>query len=201
MFPLGSVLFPYALLPLHVFEARYRALTEACLAGDGEFGVVLIERGSEVGGGDTRFTVGTVAKIAEAGRLPDGRYVVAAVGTSRLRVRHWLPEEPYPRAQVDVLDEEQLDDGAGERLRLEVERLLRRVLALRTELGDVAAPAAVTLDEDPLRASFEAAAMAPLGSLDAQRVLELDSPSARLEALERLLSEEAEFLELRLAGS
>ncbi len=100
-----------------------------------------------------------------------------------------------------MLDEEQLDDGAGERLRPEVERLLRRVLALRTELGDVAAPAAVTLDEDPLRASFEAAAMAPLGSLDAQRVLELDSPSARLEALERLLSEEAEFLELRLAGS
>ena len=57
MFPLGTVLFPYAVLPLHVFEPRYRALTEHCLAGDGCFGVVLIERGSEVGGGDTRFAV------------------------------------------------------------------------------------------------------------------------------------------------
>ena len=62
MFPLGNVLFPHAQLPLHVFEPRYRALAETCLAGDGEFGVVLIERGSEVGGGDTRFSIGTVAR-------------------------------------------------------------------------------------------------------------------------------------------
>src|ERR1700716_2301802 len=74
MFPLGNVLFPHAQLSLHVFEPRYRALAEACLAGDGEFGVVLIERGSEVGGGDTRFSIGTVARIVAAGRLPDGRY-------------------------------------------------------------------------------------------------------------------------------
>jgi uncharacterized protein len=199
MFPLGTVLFPYALLPLHVFEARYRALMDACLAGDGEFGVVLIERGSEVGGGDTRFTVGTVAKILEAGRLPDGRYVLAAVGTRRLRVRRWLPEEPYPRAEIELFDDSVVTDA--ETRRAEVERLLRRVLVLRAALGEAAAGSDVTLDEDAGRASFEAAAVAPLGPLDAQRVLELDSPMARFEALEGLLSEEARFLELRLAGS
>lgn len=203
MFPLGNVLFPYALLPLHVFEARYRALTEACLAGDGEFGVVLIERGSEVGGGDTRFTVGTVAKILEAGRLPDGRYVLAAVGTKRLRVKRWLAEEPYPRADVEFLDDQASDDAATdtETRRIEVARLLRRVLALRAELGDSGPSVDVELDDDIVRASFEAAAVAPLGPLDAQRLLELESPSARLDALEGLLSEEARFLELRLAGS
>jgi Lon protease-like protein len=204
MFPLGSVLFPYALLPLHVFEDRYRALTEACLAGNGEFGVVLIERGSEVGGGDTRFTFGTVAKILEAGRLPDGRYIVAAVGTRRLRVRRWLSEEPYPRAEVDLLDDTAADEPDPHETRArraEVERLLRRVLGLRAELGEAASGADVTLDEEDARASFEAAAVAPLGPLDAQRVLELDSPSARFEALEGLLTEEARFLELRLAGS
>ena len=84
MFPLGTVLFPYGVLPLHVFEPRYRLLTEHCLAGDGCFGVVLIERGSEVGGGDTRFDVGTVARIVRAGQLPDGRYVLATVGIQRL---------------------------------------------------------------------------------------------------------------------
>lgn len=203
MFPLGNVLFPHALLPLHVFEARYRALTEACLAGDGEFGVVLIERGSEVGGGDTRFTVGTVAKILEAGRLPDGRYVLAAVGTKRLRVKRWLAEEPYPRADVEFLDDQASDDAAtdSETRRIGVARLLRRVLALRTELGDAGPSVDVELDDDVVRASFEAAAVAPLGPLDAQRLLELESPSARLDALEGLLSEEARFLELRLAGS
>ena len=68
MFPLGSVLFPHAVLPLHVFEPRYLALVERCLAGDQEFGVVLIERGSEVGGGDVRFSVGTVTRIVQIGR-------------------------------------------------------------------------------------------------------------------------------------
>ena len=56
MFPLGTVLFPTLILPLHVFEPRYRALVENCLAApQPEFGVVLIERGSEVGGDDVRF--------------------------------------------------------------------------------------------------------------------------------------------------
>jgi uncharacterized protein len=199
MFPLGTVLFPYALLPLHVFEARYRALTEACLAGDGEFGVVLIERGSEVGGGDTRFSVGTVARILEAGRLPDGRYVLATVGTRRLRVRRWLPEEPYPRAEVELLDDPLAARGATTD-HDDVARLLTRVFAMRTELGDPGAPVDVALDADPVRASFEGASLAPLGPLDAQRLLELDDPGARLEALAALLREEAETLELRLAG-
>ncbi len=200
MFPLGTVLFPHALIPLHVFEPRYRALTEDCLAGDGEFGVVLIERGSEVGGGDTRVEVGTLARILEAGRLPDGRYVLATTGVRRFRVQRWLPEEPYPRAEIDLLEDDVLSSGTGEQRR-DVERILLRVLALRTELGEPGPPVNLRLPDDPVRASYEAAALAPLGPLDAQRLLELDSPSARLEALTALLEEEAGFLELRLAGS
>ena len=199
MFPLGTVLFPYAVLPLHVFEPRYRAMTEECLAGDGEFGVVLIERGSEVGGGDTRFDVGTVARIVEAGRLPDGRYVLATVGTRRLKVRKWLSDDPYPRAEIEVLADEDVGDGSV--ARPAVEQRLRRVLALRAELGEDGILADVQLDEDATRASFEAAALAGLNPLDAQRLLELDSPAGRLDALGDLLEEEARFLELRLSGS
>lgn len=66
MFPLGTVLLPGAYLPLHVFEPRYRRLVQACLEGSPEFGVVLIERGSEVGGGERRFDVGCVARILSA---------------------------------------------------------------------------------------------------------------------------------------
>jgi len=200
MFPLGSVLFPHAPLPLHVFEPRYRALTEACLAGDGEFGVVLIERGSEVGGGDTRFPIGTLARILEAGRFPDGRYALIATGLRRFRVGRWLSEEPYPRAEIELLDDTPPGPDAGGQ-RDDVERQLVRVLALRAELGGPAPPAGLRLDADPVRASFEAAARAPLGPLDAQRLLEVDEASARLAALTELLAEEARFLELRLAGS
>src|SRR3954449_13007516 len=97
MFPLGTVLFPHAALPLHIFEDRYRALAETCLRADGRFGVVLIERGYEVGGGDTRFGVGTVARIVDAARTPDGRYLLATVGTERVRIKKWVRDRPPPR--------------------------------------------------------------------------------------------------------
>ncbi|HMF03593.1 MAG TPA: LON peptidase substrate-binding domain-containing protein [Acidimicrobiia bacterium] len=200
MFPLGTVLFPHAQLPLHVFEPRYRALAEACLSGDGEFGVVLIERGSEVGGGDTRFTVGTVARIVAAGRLPDGRYLLATEGTRRLRVREWLPDDPFPRADVELLDEPGPPADARS-ARDEVERLLKRVLAMSAELGDAPQSIDVTLDDDPAQAAFEAAAAAPIGPLDAQRLLELDAPGERLAQLETLLVECESTLELRLSGA
>jgi len=198
MFPLGSVLFLHALLPLHVFEPRYRALTEHCIAGDGEFGIVLIERGSEVGGGDTRFDVGTVARIVRAGKLDDGRYVLVTAGTQRLRVREWLPEEPYPRAEVELLDDHAHGDSAGRAS--SVGRALKRVLALRAELGDPAAGVDVDLDDDPVRASFEAAALSPVGPLDAQRLLELDDAGERLARLDALLAEETAVLEFRLSA-
>jgi Lon protease-like protein len=207
MFPLGAVLFPSAVLPLHVFEPRYRALVEVCLAGAPEFGVVLIERGSEVGGGDVRFDVGTVARIVEAAQLPDGRYVLATVGTQRIRVDAWLTDDPYPRAEVTRIEEPAVaDDVALELRRDDVERLLVRVLALRAELGEPGAGIAalrisgfdVRLDPDPLFASFGAAALASIGPLDGQRLLELDDPGARLDAVHSLLADEADVLELRL---
>ncbi|WP_371820785.1 LON peptidase substrate-binding domain-containing protein [Tsukamurella sp. PLM1] len=102
MFPLGAVLLPGEELPLRIFEPRYRAMIEHCLAADGRFGVVLIERGSEVGGGDVRTDVGTVAVIDRYVRKPDGGYTLTCLGTDRLRVVQWLPDDPYPRADVEI---------------------------------------------------------------------------------------------------
>ena len=198
MFPLGTVLFPHGLLPLHVFEPRYRTMIEHCLAGDATFGVVLIERGSEVGGDDLRFDVGTAARILQAARLDDGRYVLVTVGEHRVRVRRWLPDEPYPRAEVEPLAD-QADDGAAARL-TELARVLQRSMALRTELGDPVAAADITLPDDPIRASFEACAHAGLSPLDAQRLLELDDASQRLADLEAQLQEDVTVLEFRLRG-
>jgi Lon protease-like protein len=200
MFPLEHVLFPSAPLPLHIFEPRYRELTETCLRGDGRFGVVLISRGSHVGGGDSRYSVGTVARIVEAARTPDGRYLLATVGVERLRVRHWLPDDPYPRAEIDVVAEPKHVAPRATEQRAAVELGLKRVLGLWAELGQPAPGVdAVQLDADPVRASFEAAAMAPIGPLDAQRLIELDDPCDRFEQLEALLNDEVELLQMRLA--
>jgi hypothetical protein len=203
MFPLGTVLFPYGVLPLHVFEPRYRLMTEHCLAGDGSFGVVLIERGSEVGGGDTRFDVGTVARIVRAGQLPDGRYVLATVGVQRLRVLQWLPDAPYPLAEVELLEDPDVGAGATDLdARCDaLARLLRRVLALRAELGEPVPAAEIELTgDDVTRAGYEAAALAPLSPLDAQTLLALDDPAARLAQVEELLDDAARLLEFRLSG-
>ena len=87
-------------LPLHVFEPRYRVMMRHCLDGDREFGVVLIERGSEVGGGDVRFDVGTLARIVQATELPDGRLRGRVRRRARgLRVERWLPDDPFPLAR------------------------------------------------------------------------------------------------------
>ena len=199
MFPLQSVLFPSAVLPLHVFEPRYRELTRRALDGDREFGVTLIERGSEVGGGDARYAIGTRAHIVEAAELPDGRWALVAVGLRRILVTRWLPDAPFPQADVDELSEPPPGPDAAALLTT-TERLLRRTLGLRAELGEPAAPATVELAGDVTTAAFQIAALAPIGPADAQSVLEASSTDARLRLLARLLEEEAEVLEARAAG-
>ena len=200
MFPLGTVLLPFAHLPLHIFEPRYRALVKDVLAGDGEFGVVLIERGQEVGGGDVRFGVGTVARIVQTAELPDGRWLLDAVGTERFRVTEWLPEDPYPQAMVEAIDDP-TDGGDAEAAegRNAVERLLRQVLALQVELGMPAPSAVRTLDENPAVAAFEAALLSPIGPMDAQKVLEAEGTLTRLALLEALLADAKGLLERRMA--
>jgi Lon protease-like protein len=198
MFPLGVVLFPGGVLPLHVFEPRYRALVEHCLAGEREFGVVLIERGSEVGGGDVRSGVGVVARIVETADLPGGRYAVVAVGTRRIRVERWLPDDPYPQAEVHDWPDDDPDVGAE--AVLAVVNRLRRVLALKAEAGDAVADATTEVAADTLLASYHAATLAPLGPADQYRLLAAAGPTERAALLDDLLGEEEEVLRLRLAG-
>ena len=198
MFPLGSVLFPGMPLPLHVFEPRYQALVRDCLANRQEFGVVLIERGFEVGGGDVRFSVGTVAHIAVAEQVGDGRWVVEAIGTHRIRVVSWLPDDPYPLALVEDLPDAPGAADAGQFGA--AERAVRRALALKEEMVEPWFPARTQLSEDALVAAWQLAAIAPLGALDQQRLLEVDDPVSRLALLQRLAEEEAEMLAYRLSG-
>jgi hypothetical protein len=198
MFPLGTVLFPYATLPLHVFEPRYRVMTRRCLDGDGELGVVLIERGSEVGGGDTRVATGTTARIVRASELPDGRYALVTVGLRRLRVTRWLPDDPHPLAEVAEIDEPPAAAGDGD-ARDGVAAALSEVLALWRRLDPSVPAEPPEVSADPVRASFELAASAPIGPFDAQRVLEAPDASARLALLDELLAARAQELRARLS--
>jgi Lon protease-like protein len=200
MFPLGTVLFPLAVLPLHVFEPRYRMMIQACVRGDQEFGVVLIERGSEVGGGDARFNAGTVARIVQVSELEGGRYALTTVGTRLIRVEQWLPDDPYPQAMVVDVEEARLEGDTLTEARAARERVdgaLHRLFEIWATIDPRAADIDVTLSDDPMRAAFEACALSPFGPLDAQRLLEAGGTPARLALLESMLAEEIAVLEAR----
>ncbi len=94
-------------LPLRIFEPRYSALVQTCLAADDPvFGVVLIAAGREVGGGDVRSDVGALAHIIESTDMGAGRYRLNCVMRERFRVLEWQPDNPYPQAAVEMWPDE-----------------------------------------------------------------------------------------------
>jgi len=216
MFPLSTVLLPGELLPLHVFEPRYRAMVADRLATKQmRFGVVLIARGSEVGGGDTRTDVGTLAHIEALSATDDGRYGLLARGARRLVVRRWMADDPYPRASIALIEDPPVDDGAA---RSAADRALRHVEALVSELGRAPAPDPAGRNEgegvgpkspeqdeteemeESEAARWELCARLSLGPLDRQRLLSTDDPVSRLALLAELAEAQAEDLRRLLAG-
>lgn len=214
IFPLGTVLFPGLILPLHVFEPRYRQLVEDLIAlPDDEvqqFGVVAIREGLEVGTDGVRalHPVGCTAVLREIESLGDGRYDVVTVGTERFRLLEPDHSAPYLRAEVEVLDEEL---GAGDEeidaLRAAVTRAFARYRAALqgapAELDDLATSgleaespdgehAVEVADADVL--SYAVAAAAILDVADKQALLEAPDVAARLRAEHRLLRRERRMI-------
>ena len=208
MFPLSTVLFPDGALPLHVFEPRYLALVRDCLAGgaggaaaapgagraggrrgwapaERSFGVVLIARGSEVGGGDERFDLGTLARIDRMAGAGDGRRYVLALGVERIGVVGWLDDDPYPRAEVEPRPSLQ---AAHDRQAMAVgEAAVRRLRSLLSEFGELAAlPFDLPLARDTETASWQLCELAPLNPLDRQRLLVTDAVAERMDLLVEL---------------
>jgi Lon protease-like protein len=128
LFPLRTVLCPGIALPLHVFEPRYRLLTERCVEGSSPFGIVLIREGREAGPGAVALAgIGTMAEIREASRRPDGRYDLLVVGTGRFAIEEVDAErEPYLLGRVVLLDE---DVGDVDRSTTLAARVMRRFVA------------------------------------------------------------------------
>ena len=216
MFPLGSVLLPGGLLPLHVFEPRYRDMIRDCLRSDDEpeFGQVLITHGWETGGGDDRALVGTVARMMQVEALDENRYALIAVGTRRIRITAWLPDDPYPIADVD--DWPDVDpDAPGLALQVAASHArVRAALALAAQLddqdggqaqgdpdegGDVVRTDDTEISDDPLLATYHLAALAPIGPADRYRLLAAEGPMRRLDLLDEILDDVEAMLKFRLS--
>ena len=174
MFPLGSVLLPAMPLQLRIFEPRYLKLLGDLVASDKpEFGVVLIERGQEVGGGEKRMEIGTLASVSEIGTTEDF-LGLQSVGSSRFRVNAWLPDDPYPIADVDFLPDLIWDDSLMP-ARVHLETKVRQLLAFVSEFGDLQFGADTALSDDPMESCWQLAGILPVGPLDQVDLLESQS--------------------------
>lgn len=199
MFPLGRALLPAEALPLRIFEPRYLEMMELLRSQDEpEFGVVLISRGWEAGGGDDRYDVGTIARVAQDVALGDSQRAVVAVGTSQFTVEEWLPDAPYPQARIIDRDD---DRPIGEDDRLErLSAGVRRLYALASELGADTSGQDLSLPDDPAMAVWRLGSLIPLSEYDRQRLLDTERAADRLGLIDTMLSEVTDELKLRLGG-
>ncbi|SEF52444.1 hypothetical protein SAMN04489712_101306 [Thermomonospora echinospora] len=197
LFPLGTVLFPGLVLPLHIFEERYRLLVRELLEEPEprRFGVIGIELGHEVGTTAARRLagVGCAAEVQTVSAHPDGRFDLVTVGADRFRLKEVDDSGPYLTGEVDLLPDE-----AGEApvpAARQVAGLFRRYRHRLASAGvDLAEP--VELPEDPVRLSYLVAAAVVLDRDEKQRLLETGDATARLRAERDLLTRENRLLDV-----
>ena len=200
IFPLGAVLFPGLVLPLHVFEERYRLLMSDLLAGaePHRFGVVSIELGHEVGhevgpGAARRLAaVGCTAEVRDVQEHEDGRYEVVTTGGTRFRVEDVDDSLAYLQAEVTMLPDE--DGPSAQNAVAPVTGMFRRycerLVAHGAEVTDLD-----DLPDEPLSLSYLIAASLVLDRSDKQRLLQAEHAAARLRLEYELLRRENLLLE------
>ncbi|MEV2241346.1 LON peptidase substrate-binding domain-containing protein [Micromonospora sp. NPDC049891] len=206
VFPLATVLFPGLVLPLHIFEERYRALIRHLVAlpegAPREFGVVAIRSGWEVASGAgqrvsggaevTLHEVGCTAELRQVTELDDGGFDIVTVGRRRFRVGEVDRDSaPYLTADVQWLPEPDGPDETADLLAARVIAVFRQYLGL---IRDEAGQLTEQLPEDPTVLSHLVAATAALTVADRQRLLAIDGTAARLRAELHLLNREAALL-------
>jgi len=196
VFPLGSVVLPGVLVPLRIFESRYQVLAQelSSVQSDRTFATVMIERGSEVGGSDTRASVGCALEAVSIQQHDDNTWSIAAAATSRLRIIEWLDDHPYPRAVV-----ESWPDDPGPAVSLSEFNILTRSLHHLAEAAAVMGREIRVPDvsENSIPgAVWRVAACLPVGDLDRYRVLSAPSTRQRFELVSELVVQQQELLDL-----
>ena len=197
LFPLNTVLFPDAALPLQIFEERYKLLLQNCLDGDSRFGVVLIKAGTEVGQPAIPHSIGTLAHIIQVNEIRGGRFFVSIRGERRFRIKNITQYRPYITAQVELLDDSQQDLDTSVDMS-EVRHVLTQYRSLITGLegGWISQ---VRVPSDPIGLSYQIAGMLQIDLSEKQNLLEEPSAAQRLHAELEVLKRDMEPLKKRVS--
>ncbi len=200
LFPLNSVLFPGAVLNLHVFEPRYKQMINECLETGEGFGVALIAGGAEAGDAAVEpHDIGSIAEIVDVQPLPFGRFFISTIGRERFRIRSIVSREPFLTVEAELLDEDLEEDDESDDLRGRVRSLFLEYVEMLVEFSGQETN--VELPGDAAGTSFLIGDALQVAETVKQRLLELDDTKARLRAelgfLERLLPQLTRLLERR----
>ncbi len=197
LFPLGAVLYPGMLQPLHIFEDRYRQLVRDLLDGPEprQFGVIAIRKGRETGieGVQSLYEVGCTATLRRAEQHPDGRYDIVTVGTQRFRLLALDETLPYLQGEIELLTEDDVDEAAAAPVVRAVQVAFRAYLDALTEWGG-ATVRVEDLPAEPVLLSYVVAATMVIDLPERQSLLAEPDAVARLNAQRALLSRETAML-------
>jgi uncharacterized protein len=197
LFPLGTVLYPGLLLPLHIFEDRYRQLVRELLDGPGprEFGVIAIRKGRETGidGVSGLYEVGCTAALRQVEQHEDGRFDLVTVGAQRFRLTELDESLPYLQGEVEMLPEETGDTAAADLAARAVQGAFRSYLDTLNLQGITQATIG-ELPAEPLLLSYLVAASLVVEVPDHQALLAEPDARSRLEAERAMLARETSML-------
>ena len=205
IFPLEHAVVPSTIVPLHIFEPRYRQLArDLQTMEDPSFGIVGIERGREVGGHDQRFDVGVVMRVLHAEEFSDGQWALTSVASRRITVTEWLPEDPYPQALVVDRHDQVERDSAEAAAALDRHSLTNEFALLaamvRRHYPQIDLLAGLDPAEDFDWRTWELVSRSGLGSLDHVSLLRCDSPAERTRLAGTHITERRSLLEALAEG-
>lgn len=189
LFPLNMVLFPGMMLPLHIFEPRYRLMITECVEQNKPFGIVLIREGVEVGGDAVPYEIGTSAHITAINKLSDGRMNINTVGYRRFKLHGIQRNKPY---LIGITEDYPFDDQEtpdSMRIAKQLADDLHRYLQRFAELSD----SRVSIDKIPensLGIAFLTAIALPLPPEEKQTLLEATNLASLLQAEKTLMRRE-----------
>ena len=198
LFPLPNlVLFPHVLVPLHIFEERYKVMINNCIDRDEVFGVVLLRSGAETESEDTIHRLGVTARVVRVERLENGRMNILTEGESRFRIRRLTHQEPFWMGTVDLFDDIDTPHSV-ESLYDEVAELYRKLEELGAKLGS-SDEADAALPESAIDLSYMISYVLEIESDEKQKLLEMTSTAERLRALVAHLNDAIVKLEQQIA--
>jgi Lon protease-like protein len=198
LFPLPNlVLFPNIVVPLHIFEDRYKLMINGCIDRDEPFGLVLLRSGAEEESEDTIHRVGLVARVTEVERLADGRMNIMCEGESRFRIHRFTQQTPFWKGSVNTFEEEPVLHRA-EALYEQVSALYRQVAELSGKLSG-SPISELALPESPTDLSYMVAYVIDIDAEEKQKMLEMTSTTERLQVLIGHLTEVIRKLEQQQA--